>query len=283
MYMILEGIKNLLRTKLAALIVMVVIGLALSAGTLFFLLTMKLRESSDYLTSLAEIEAFLPEGITEAATGSLKTTLEQDPAVSVVVFISKDSAAAIFKTEIGEDIRELIPDENPLPASFRIRLRNEFLTSQKYDSLLTVFTDIDGIDEVLSRSGIVFQLLEYRKFIKYGHAALGLTILLLSVFLISNIIRLSINSRSKSIEIMKLVGAKNSFIRGPFIIEGMIIGIAGSALSVFFVIMMNYCLQYFMNIGFTLPEFYYIYLVVSGIFLSVISTFIALGRFLKMA
>jgi cell division transport system permease protein len=152
--------------------------------------------------------------------------------VKAIVFISKAEAMAEFEQELGEDqfILESL-ETNPLPASFKVTLKEGFREQSDIQGFAEQVAGIKGVDEVnygkdfLARFSLIARVFLYVDFV------LGFIVVLSSVFIISNTVRLTILGRRRSIEILKLVGATNRFITTPFIIEGAFQGGVASLVS----------------------------------------------------
>jgi len=182
--------------------------------------------------SQVEVAVYLKDNI----TGDLKNYLENEikgwEEVSEVVYISKEGALEKFKTEnAGSEILKEIQG-NPLPASFEIRLKSP----EKVDQIALRFVAkdgeyVEGVDEVIYGQNYVQKIFSITAIAGSIAFLIIIILLLAAVVLIFNTIRLSIHSRRKEIEVMKLVGATNWFVRIPFIFEGFFEGFVGSLMS----------------------------------------------------
>jgi len=280
MFSIIEGLKNLYHAKLASFLVILSIGAALLIGGWFLHVTFRLKSTSAFAEKALEVEAFLVDNLPGDAVDSLRAAFERNHAFTDVRFISKDSAAAIFLAEVGEDIRTLT-GENPLPPSFRLNVGSEYLRYGVFDSLVGAVGSMPGVDEVTARREYLLALLKYRRMIWAVHISAGVLILGIALLLIVNVIKLSIHSRKKSIEVMKLVGATNRFIRRPFIVEGFFDGIigggAGCALSYGSIIWFGYLL----DIHIAAPAYFYPAMVGAGGCLGIAGSIAAVRKYLK--
>lgn len=280
MFGIIEGIKNLGRAKLSCFLVSMLIGAALLVGGWFFHLTLQLKLTSDFAEQALEIEAFLRDGLADDDIESLGERFNADPGITKAAFISKDSAAAIFQKNFGEDFLKLY-DENPLPPSFRLNIRTELLTSQAMDSIVTAISGLPEVVDVIAKREYLLALLKYRKMIWITHISVGVIIFGFALILIFNVIKFSIYSRQKSIEIMKLVGATNRFIRRPFLVEGFLDGILGGI----FGSLMSYGaitgFGYLFEIDIFIPVYFYPVMVFTGGTIGNIGSFAAVRKFLK--
>jgi cell division transport system permease protein len=177
-----------------------------------------------------EMEAFLAEATPEGQYHTIEQNILSIPGVSSVAFISKDSAAKIFKAQFGEDVNAVL-DFNPLPASFKIYLDQGYKNSDSAQAVHQKVKAVQGVGEVIYRKTLL-ELLDRRSqlFVIVSLAA-GFLLTIGAIFLVSNTIRLAIYAKRKIIATMKLVGATRMFIRLPFIVEGIIQGLLGGLFS----------------------------------------------------
>jgi len=127
-----------------------------------------------------------------------------------------------------------ILDDNPLPASFQVKLLPSFRSAAAAEKIINELLKFDGIDDILYRHDLLVLLEKYMQIFLIVMVIIGTWLALGSIVLISNTIKLIIFSRKTIIEIMKLVGATRGFIRRPFIIEGIVQGLTGGALASLF-------------------------------------------------
>jgi len=281
MFIFLEGIRNLAHAKFASAMVMLAVGTAILTGGWFFIVTIKLNNSSDFFEKAIGIEVFLQETLTGEDIAKLKSELENNPGVNSVSYISKDSAAAIFLEEVSEDIRTLT-GENPLPPSFRIRLKTDILTPAKIDSVIASFSSYDGVEDIVAQRALILRLMQYRKMIFLAHISIGIVIFIIAFLLITNTTRLSIMYRKKSIEVMKLVGSTKRYIRGPFIVEGFIEGFAGGIFSIAISQGFISAIQFITGVTISVPKNVLYYMIAAGCFLGIIGSNFAVRRFINI-
>jgi cell division transport system permease protein len=186
-----------------------------------------------------ELEVFIHEDATNAETAKLGEQLRAIPHVERTQFVSKDEALRILRARLGakSNIVEDLPG-NPLPASYRIKLDDPGNVDLVKSSIQPVAANgkphyISGaIDEVKDREDDTNKILSATSTIKILLASLAGLLVLASVLLVANTIRLSVFSRRREVEVMRLVGATNWFIRWPFVIEGVIVGFLGGLVAV---------------------------------------------------
>jgi cell division transport system permease protein len=186
-----------------------------------------------------ELEVFIHEDATNAETAKLGEQLRAIPHVERTEFVSKAEALRILRGRLGtkSNIVEDLPG-NPLPASYRIKLDEPGNVDLVKGSIQPTGASgkpqyINGaIDEVKDREDDTNKILSATSTIKILLAALAALLVLASVLLVANTIRLSVFSRRREVEVMRLVGATNWFIRWPFVIEGVIVGFFGGLVAV---------------------------------------------------
>jgi cell division transport system permease protein len=186
-----------------------------------------------------ELEVFIKDGASEAQVAELGNMIRDINHVESIRFISKAEALKILKKRLGNksDITEDLPG-NPLPSSYRIKLDDPGNVGLVKNSLAPRGTDgrarpiSPAIDDIKDREDDTQKILSATSTIKFLLAGLAILLVLASVLLVANTIRLSIFARRREVEVMRLVGATNWFIRWPFVIEGLIVGFFGALVAV---------------------------------------------------
>lgn len=166
----------------------------------------------------------------------LEKMLYNSPAVAKVTYISSEEALKKFNEEYSE-YNELVDfiGENPLPASFQIRLKDNIddIKMHEFQNFISSLGKIDGIENVNITGEWIKRFYSFIAFIKLVAAIIILLIGVGVVFIIYNAIKITIHSRMVQIEIMRLIGATKFFIKGPFIFEGLWQGFIGAVFSIF--------------------------------------------------
>jgi len=199
----------------------------------FIIIVFDIQGILSSIKNQVEIAVYLKDNI----SGELKTYLENEikgwDEISQVNFVSKDQALEKFKKENeGSEILKEIQG-NPLPASFELELKSP----EKVEQVALRFMDkdgnfIEGVDEVIYGQNYVQKLFSITAIVGTIAFLIIVVLLLAAIVLIFNTIRLAIHARRKEIEVMKLVGATNWFVRLPFLFEGFFEGFIGSVISV---------------------------------------------------
>jgi cell division transport system permease protein len=183
------------------------------------------------------VDVYLQHNATQDDVARVRNLLENDVAhVGKVEFVSKQQAYAQERKR-NPEAYELL-GTNPLPDTFRVTPDRPDNVLKLRDALAPTgasgaATPIDGaIDQVKNRKDETSKILTATRVVKLSMGLLALLLVIASVLLISNTIRLSLFSRRREVEVMKLVGATDSFIRWPFVIEGVVLGALGGVLAV---------------------------------------------------
>jgi cell division transport system permease protein len=217
--------RNLLMTL--AGIVTVTVSLMLFGGILLF------QNWVDHGTNQwkhgVEFEVFMTVNPTDQQTDDVREELDADPQVRRFFFLTKQEAYEEFKRLFG-DKPDLVSatSAEALPPSFRVAPKQV----EDTDQLVARYETIGGVESVTTADEAVRDLIEVTSFLRWGFIALALVLLASALFLIVNTIRLATFARRREIEVMKLVGASNWFVRVPFMLEGLIQGAVGAGLAV---------------------------------------------------
>jgi cell division transport system permease protein len=195
---------------------------------LFIALFSWVNSWTDHVRQDVLVKVFFVQDATNKDFNAVNTQLLTMPEVKSVVFVSKDDALERMK-EKYPDLTENL-SSNPLPASYEVTPKNAdnvSLIAQRLED--ENFAGVEKIDYAEKKTE---RILQVTNVIKYIFLIGSLILLIASTMLIANTIRLSIFSRRREIEVMKLVGASNWFVRGPFMLEGLICGLIGAAAAV---------------------------------------------------
>lgn len=191
-------------------------------------------------TKFDEIQVFLEDDLTTEDVDKIEETIKEDERVLSVIFQSKAQGLEIMKKDWEEEsyLLEGLEEDNPLQDSYIIQLKD----IKDADEVVKKLDTIDGIEYINYYKDIIDKLLIFANYIRIGGLVVIGILVLVSVFIISNTIKITVTSRKREVNIMKYVGATNGYIRGPFIIEGILFGLIGAVLSIFII---NYGYDYF--------------------------------------
>ncbi len=280
-YFLKEGISGLFRAKLASFVAVTIICIALTLVGFFVMVTLNLSALIAEMRSRVELEAFLDRSLLENRITLIQQELSMIPEVEGVSFISKAEAARILSEVMGDrDLLDLV-ESNPLPASFRIRLKEPFRSLDHVERVAAEIERLDGVEEVSYQKEMLRAL--DRQVNVYHQIILGLGILagLAAIFLISNTIKLSIYSKRDLIRTMKLVGATHFFIAGPFLIEGILQGLFGGLAAAGLTYGAMVAVKTYLVGNLHNEELTYGILVASGVFLGLFGSLLSVRFFLK--
>ncbi|WP_088005688.1 permease-like cell division protein FtsX [Indiicoccus explosivorum] len=254
----------------------------------FVLIMMNLNKVADDLERDVEIKVFVSLTADEAATESLETAINGMPGVLSVDFSTKEEELQDLITDYGDEL-SLYKQSNPLYDVFYVKAENP----QQTASVAKGIAALEGIEDVKYGEGKIEKLFSFLNLSRNVGLVLILALLFTAMFLISNTIRITIVARRHEIEIMKLVGATNWFVRIPFILEGMWLGVLGAIIPIALVTMLYYNVTEYAQprlndeliqlLDFT-PFIYQVngLILLMGVFIGVWGSFMSIRKFLKV-
>lgn len=230
-YCIKQGLKNIRRNLLFSLASIGTIVACLFIFGLFYCVIVNFRGAIHKIESSVSISVFFDEGITEDAINVIGEQIKTRKEVNTLDFIDAETAWKEFSEQTYDDpeaARAAFGDDNPLQnsASYKITLTD---VSQQAD-LVQFLQNIEGVRTVKSSTYTADSISAINAFVGYASFGIIIILLLVAIFLINNTITIGIAVRREEIAIMKLIGATNSFVRAPFMVEGVTLGLVGSVL-----------------------------------------------------
>ncbi len=285
-----DAVKSLFRNKTISIATIVNIVVTLTIYGIFLILMNVIVTNVNDVESRLELKVYLKDSITVEQQEKIRDAIKSVEGIEDVYYESKAEALNNFKTQLKEYawmVEGYDETNNPLPSAYVVKI-NSPENSFKIEEALKGYEGIDGIgsDKVLVR-----EVSKISTFIKIAWAVLSCILILVSLFLIMNTIKLTIYSRRKEIYIMKFVGATDWFIRWPFVIEGIILGIIGGLLSigivyyayisVYKVLIDKNLFSYLVSPGIILGQLFLHFLSI-GILVGVVGSIVSLRKFLKV-
>ncbi len=230
-YFLREGISSIFSHRLMSFAAMSVITACLLLMGSFSLVAVNIDKVLEDVENKNEIVVFIDESYTGEQARALESEIVAVDEVESAVYMTKEEALDNFKKDFGDDsgILEGLEERNPLRDRFTIKLHDIHTTKRAAEAL----RGIEGVANVRARSDISDRIIQVRDVVTAICAVLILILALVSVFIISNTVNLTMFNRREEIAIMKMIGATNGFVRIPFVIEGLLIGIAGATLALF--------------------------------------------------
>lgn len=223
-YFFREAFRGLFRNSLISLAAMVIITIALLLFGLFFLFIVNLQHLGDLAWDQVEIRIFLEQEAKDSQT--IRQQLATLPGVKSVKFIPKAEGAVSLEQLLGEN-NLFSTEDNPLPDCYSLSVTEGAEPAE----IARLATALPGVEEVVYGQAFT----RFLKIVVHLGMVIGIVLLLLTVlavlYLVINTIQLTVFARRKEIEIMKLVGATDAFVRWPFLLEGVILGLGGAVLA----------------------------------------------------
>ena len=226
-YLIGEGFRNIFTHGFMSFASVTIIIACLIVMGSFTLLDININQIIDDIGDQNQILAYVDEDMTaQEASAKLQTKLELLDNVASVEFVSRSEARDSFMEKYDESLMEGIDDE-----VFRHRFSIQLIDLSLMDETKAEIEDVDGIVKVNAPTEFADKFISVRNVISIVSLALIVILGFVSLFIMSNTIKLATYGRREEIAIMKMVGASNSFIRCPFIVEGLVLGVVGGGLA----------------------------------------------------
>ena len=229
-YFIGQGFKNIRTHRLVSLASIGIVAASLLLLGIFMLLEMNLESVLDQLQSQYEINIYLSENITTPQRNELEMKLDKIEGVAKYQYYPREERLQDVKETTYRGKEHLLADfeeDNPLRDAYIITIEDLEQSEIVADQL----SQIKGVDEVTNMPELAGKIQQFANGAEQVGFWLMLLFALAAVFIISNTIRMGMAARSREIEIMHFVGASPSYIRGPFLVEGMILGLLGALLA----------------------------------------------------
>jgi cell division transport system permease protein len=229
-----EALTSLWRSRLINALSIGTIAVSLFVLGAFLTVASNLNDVVNRWTRKVQVTFYLQDALDPKVERSLEDRLREDPAVDGIEFVSRQEALSRFK-ELFKDLRDLPDDlgENPFPASLEVTIRADHRSPEEVERLVHSHEKAPGVEEVQYDLLWIQRLSTAVRLVRGVGTILGGILTLAGIFTISNVIKLTVYARQDELDIMRLVGATQAYVRGPFVVEGMIQGALGGAVSVF--------------------------------------------------
>ncbi|MBK7921551.1 MAG: ABC transporter permease [Veillonella sp.] len=228
-YFFKEALKSMRRNGLMTLASISTVALSLFMLGVFLCGVVNLNNMAESLENQVELSVYLKDDLTTDQIMAVGKKVKEIPNVKRIEFINKEQAMTDFKERLG-DQQQLVSSlngVNPLPNSYVLTFENP----EDVKSTARLVTTFPGVESSHYGQDVIEELFKITQIIRIGGIVLIVFLAAATLFIISNTIRLTVFARRKEIAIMKYVGATNSFIRWPFMIEGMLLGFVGAIIA----------------------------------------------------
>lgn len=231
-YLVREGVTGLARRRLSGSLAVLIMGSSLLMLALFSVVSINLDRVLQVVRGDIDVSVYLADSIHEADQRVLHEDLMNMDGVRSVTFVSRDEAIDVFREEFPDDAELLEAlEENPFPAKFELVLKPSAHDPEQLQSMTTSIAGYPGVIDVVANLEFVQILDRISSVFILVTAVIGVIVLVSAVFVISNTVRLIVEESAEQVDIMKLVGATNAFIRTPFVVGGAIQGAAAGILA----------------------------------------------------
>ncbi len=225
-----EGVKNLVRNGWMTFASVSAVAITLLILGVFLLLALNVNFIAQSIEKQVEVRVFIDSLADKPTIGQLEQKIKSLPKVQSVVFVSKEEGLKNLKEGMGEKayLFEGLEKENPLPDSFVVKTK----LPQETSEVALQIKEMPSVSSVDYGEGTVEKLFVATSTVRNVGIIFIVGLSFTAMFLIANTIKLTIVARRREIEIMKLVGATNWFIRWPFFVEGLLMGIVGALIPI---------------------------------------------------
>ncbi len=292
-YFIRKALSNIRAYPLVTFLATVTVAFCVFVFCAYLLFLINLTGLLAGVGETVHLTVYLSGSPNETEVGEIKDAVSSIKEVRDVTFISKEDALAFLRDSFQEQSGVLEGIEgNPLPASFEVTLVGGEQTPESTKLVAEKIGRIKGVDDVVYPREWLTRFNEFVRFVRAAGVAVGLILSLAAVAVIANTFKLIILSRRQEIEIMKLVGATNSLIKTPILMEGMLVGLVGSAAALIgLVFLFSYFMEHFYEgvslfVGPVAPAFFSVRVIVAVLgastLLGLVGSLLSFGRLLKV-
>ncbi len=276
-------VRRLIQSYLSSVISITLVLLLVGIGGV---LAVNAKSVSDYFKENIRLSVIFEQNTTEVQARQIMNSLKGRPYVKELKFITKEQGAQEMKSVLGDDFMDVF-DLNPIPLSIDMYVRSDYVES---DSLSKIKSEIllnPGIKEVVFQESLIETISGNIEQIGIILIVFIVLLLFISFVLINNTVRLNVFSKRFNIHTMKLVGAKKSFIRKPFLIQGIYQGLISGIISASLLCFLLFLLerdfhQIYQMLNINLIMAVCAGVVVTGILLCLISTYLVVNRLLSL-
>lgn len=285
-YLVKEGFRNVWTNRIMSIasVCVLVSCLVLTGSAVLF--SMNVQNLVDTVSDNNETVVYLKDDVSKIEAVYIGKEIEKVKNVTKADYYPKDEAFKDYKEKLSDEVFAYLKDDNPLPDAYKVTMED----LSKYDGTVEKILAVKGVDSVRNRRDIAKRLTEVNNLVQTLSIAIMIALTIISLFIISNTIRATMYNRRFEISIMKSVGATDAFVRVPFVVEGMAIGLIASIISSVMIIFLydgiiNICSNVipFTPIPITSVILYFALIFIgAGIVIGALSGFISIRKYLKL-
>ena len=229
-YLIGEGFRNVLKNKKSTAASLMIMCATMFVFGIFFLIGQNVQNVIKQVEEQQAMQVFIKPDATEQEITDLGTKIREIEYVNKAEYVTKEDALNTVKTWLkdSQGLLEPYAKNNPFKASYVVTL-TDLSKMQEVESKIAI---LEQVNNITVRNETINRLLDIANGVKTVSAVILVLLIFISIFIIANTIKLTVHARRKEISIMKYVGATNGFIRWPFMVEGIIIGVVSAMFSV---------------------------------------------------
>ena len=229
-YTLKQGVKNIKRNWMFSLASIITMAACIFLVGVFYSLVTNVDNIAHKVEQEVPITVFFDEGTTDEQMQEVGNLIQARPEVDLLEFESGDQAGQNFKDKYfqGSDAADGFKDDNPLVNSSNYQVYLNQI--EKQTELVNYIQSLEHVREVNQSEQAANTLGSCNKLVSYASIIIIAILLLISIFLISNTVSVGISVRKEEIGIMKYIGATDAFVRAPFVLEGMVLGVIGAAI-----------------------------------------------------
>jgi cell division transport system permease protein len=226
-YSLAQGIKNIQRNKLFSIASMATMGACIFLFGILYFVLINVQFIIEEAESNVGISVFFDEGITDDEILEVGAEIQEVDGVTSITYLSSDDTWEYYKEEyLNDDLASTFGNDNPLENSMSYTVYFDDVSKQT--TAVKEIAKIDGVRKVNDSQSVVTTLSKINKALSIGTVIIVAILLAIATFLISTTVTMGVTVRKREISIMHLIGATDLFIRGPFLVEGMLIGLIGA-------------------------------------------------------
>lgn len=288
LYIFTDALRSLRENIVTTALTAVTLGVSLSIFSIFLFVFVNLNAAINSWGDRTQIVAYVKDG--SEAPDRIRQAVLGIPGVRSAEFVSKEKALKELKDELkGHEAILAGVDSNPLPASFEIKVGDLYKNPGAVTAVVDRLKRMDWVEDVQFNRQWIEKISALLGFVELAAVFMGVFLAAATVFIISNTIRLAVYARKEEIEIMRLVGASNRFIKIPFFIEGVVQGLAGGLVALLIIGAGRYFvaakipqyLSFAVEAPLPVPVIVVI-LIVSGVTMGVAGSLISMAKFLRV-